>query len=188
VSIQAFIFYVFENLSSYGALIFCCVGDYFLIPLLTLHRNTITHTINIKRTPPHIKTSPRSRKRSIRLINITHIQHHMNSNITSASKAVNHHHKPIPLTLSTAAGERLYVLENEAYHSGKVSGGGCAAKPSSASHSQGVGKKKSHSGTSPMLPEMTPSLADFSVVTREEVAPPRKARIDESEWVVVTNE
>jgi hypothetical protein len=120
----------------------------------------------------------------------------MNSNGTSTPKAVNHHHhhKPIPLTLSTAAGERLYVLENEAYHSGKVSGGGCAAKPSASHHqhhhpSHGVGKKKTSRQSSPMLPDMTPSLADFSVVTREEVAPPpRKARIDESEWVVVSNE
>ncbi|CUG87637.1 Hypothetical protein, putative [Bodo saltans] len=115
----------------------------------------------------------------------------MNSNATCTSKAVV---KPIPLTLSTAAGERLYVLENEAYHNGKAA----AASHSSSSSGAGAtgastsgkgGKKKAHShGTSPMLPEMTPSLADFSVVTREEVTQPRKARIDESEWVVVPNE
>lgn len=78
----------------------------------------------------------------------------------------------IPLTMATAAGDRLYVLENEAFH--RTSGGK-------------KGGKKSN-GSSPLLPEMTASLADFSVVGKDEGEMPRKARLDESEWVVVPSE
>jgi hypothetical protein len=81
----------------------------------------------------------------------------------------------IPLTVATADGARLYVLENEAYHSGSRHSGGR------------TGGAVSSSGRSPKLPEMTASLADFSVINKEECQQPRKAKIDESEWVVVPN-